>query len=274
MNISLLENMFPQFTYVADRKCSANWKFQGNTIYDKHNLILVYDGEAELTCNDQVYRVSKGDLVYYKPLDFRIGRTFPDRLMNCFTVDFLYTCPILNNNEWEFLDVSLPFSPVEKINDDFLFSRLIDLFSNFTRTWLSGNHNKAPRGRAIFMEMLTLLLQWKCGTNFNYDKVRKIEKSINYMTESFHSQVTLQNIADHIGISPSYLGGIFKEVTGTSPINYLLGIRIRKAKDLLRDGYSVTEAAEKVGFNDIFYFSKCFKKHEGITPSQYVKCLL
>jgi AraC-like DNA-binding protein len=270
MEISLLENMFPQFTYVADRKCPANWKFQGNAVYDKHNLILVYDGEAELTCNDRTYRVSRGDLVYFKPSDFRLGHTYPDRLMHCFTVDFLYTCPVLNNNDWEFLDVKLPFLPVEKINDEFFFSRLMDLFSNFTRTWLTGNPIKAPRGRATFLEMLSLLLQWKCGTDFNYDKVRKVEKAINFMTDSFQSQVTLQEIAESIGISPSYLGGIFKEVIGTSPINYLLGIRMHKAKDLLREGYSVTEAAEKVGFNDIFYFSKYFKKHEGITPSQYM----
>jgi AraC-like DNA-binding protein len=270
MELSIWENMFPEFTYVADRRCTANWHFQGNKIHDKHNLILVYEGEAEFTCNHQTFRVSRGDLVYYKPLDFRIGHTFPDRLMKCFTVDFLYTCPTLSNSNWELLNVNLPFSAVEKINDDFLFSRLFDLFANFTRTWLSGNHNRTPRGRAIFLEMFSLLLQWKCGNNFNYDKVRKVEKVINYMTEHFPDPLTLQEIASHIGISPSYLGSIFKEVTGTAPINYLVGIRLRKAKDLLRDGYSVTEAAEKVGFNDIFYFSKCFKKHEGMSPSQYI----
>ncbi|MGQ5389991.1 helix-turn-helix transcriptional regulator [Paenibacillus sp. M.A.Huq-84] len=115
-----------------------------------------------------------------------------------------------------------------------------------------------------------MLLQWKCGSNFNYDKVRKVEKVINYMTEYFPNPLTLQEIADQIGISPSYLGSIFKEVTGTAPINYLVDIRLRKAKDLLRDGYSVTEAAEKVGFNDVFYFSKCFKKREGMSPTQYI----
>ncbi|WP_270166521.1 helix-turn-helix transcriptional regulator [Paenibacillus sp. SYP-B4298] len=270
MDIRLLDHIFPQFTYVADRKCSVNWKFQGDMIYDKHNLILVYDGEAELTCNDQVFNVSRGDLVYFKPQDYRLGHTFPDRLMHCYTVDFLYTCPVMKEHGWELVDAALPFQPVEKINDPYLFSRLNDLFSSFTRTWLSGNHNKATRGRAIFMEMLTLLLQWKAGANFNYDKVRKVEKAINFMTQSFQSRITLQEIADHVGISPSYLGGIFKEMIGTSPITYLLGIRLRKAKELLKDGYSVTETAEQVGFNDIFYFSKSFKRFEGMTPSQYI----
>jgi YesN/AraC family two-component response regulator len=46
-------------------------------------------------------------------------------------------------------------------------------------------------------------------------------------------------------------------------------IRIRKAKELLTEGFNVTETAERSGFNDIYYFSKCFKKHEGISPTTY-----
>ncbi len=67
----------------------------------------------------------------------------------------------------------------------------------------------------------------------------------------------------------SVLTSIFREVTGKSPIDYLVGIRIRKAKELLTEGFNVTETAERSGFNDIYYFSKCFKKHEGISPTTY-----
>ncbi|WP_160724549.1 AraC family transcriptional regulator [Bacillus sp. USDA818B3_A] len=269
--LDILENMFVHFTYVANRECTPNWKFKGNEIFDKHNLILVYDGEAEITCNNRKYRISKGDLIYFKPHDFRLGSTFQDKLMKCFTVDFLYTCPVLKNNEWQYLDINLPFASVENIHDDFLFSRLIDLFSNFAKTWLSGNHNKMTRGRAMFMEILTLLFQWKFNDHFNYDKIRKIDHAINYMTEHYSSQIKLQEIADSLGISLSYFGNIFKEITGKPPIAYLIAIRINKAKDLLMDGFSVSDTAQMVGFNDIFYFSKCFKKHEGINPSQFVK---
>ena len=265
----ILENLHPHFTYVANRKCTPNWKFKGEKIFNKHNLILVYDGEAQLTCNDRRFNVSRGDLVYYKPFDFRIGHTFPDRLMKCYTVDFLYTCPILDGDNWELLDIKLPFSPVEKIHDDFLFSRLLDIFSSFTKVWLSGDSNRIIRGRSLFIEMLSLLLQWKGGNNFNYDKVRKVERAIQYMTEHYFSPLTLQELADNLGISPSYFGNIFKDVTGKSPITYLIDIRLRKAKDLLLDGYSVSEVAEKVGFSDLYYFSKCFKKNEGVSPSHY-----
>jgi len=62
---------------------------------------------------------------------------------------------------------------------------------------------------------------------------------------------------------------IFKEVTGMTPIEYLISILINKAKELLQDGYSVIEAARRTGFSDVFYFSKCFKQKEGLASSLF-----
>jgi hypothetical protein len=87
------ENIFAQITYVANRKCTSNWKFTGSPIYDKHNIILVYEGEATLTCNNNEFKVSKGSLIYYRPGDHRNGYTFQNNLMKCYTIDFLYTLP-------------------------------------------------------------------------------------------------------------------------------------------------------------------------------------
>lgn len=268
---NLLDNIFLQITYAAERKCTPDWKLKGNIIYDRHNLILVYDGEAKLTCNDQSYLISKGDLVYYRPGDYRLGTTFPNNLMKCFTVDFFYTYPILHSDKWTFRDELLPFSTVEKINDHFLYSRLLDLFSHFINTWFFSDYNKMNRAKSIFMEILSLLLHWKATTNFSYDHIRKVETIISYMSSHYASKITLQELADKSNISPTYLESIFKKLTGKSPINYLINLRIQKAKELLQDGHTVSAVAPKVGFNDVFYFSKCFKKCEGITPSHFLK---
>lgn len=262
------ENIYANFTYVANRKCSINWMLKGPEIYDKHNLILVYRGEAELTCNNETFLVKPGDLVYYKPGDYRKGHTFPDNLMECYTVDFLYTLPVFTQNQWKLNSLDLPFQTIERINDAYLYSRLLELFSKFTRTFITQSNSKTIRGRAIFMEILSLLTQWKSG-DFIYDNVRKVEQVINYMSENFSQSITLEELSEHIKISPSYLGTLFKSVTGKSPINYLIDIRLHKAKELLLDGHIVSHVAEEVGFNDLFYFSKCFKKNEGISPSQY-----
>jgi AraC-like DNA-binding protein len=264
----LIDNIFPDFTYVANRKCSVNWHLKGPSIYDRHNLILVYHGEAELICNDKSFHVKPGHLVYFKPGDYRKGHTFPDNLMECYTVNFLYTIPVMQDNQWKLIPLDLPFETVEYIHDSFLYSRLLELFSKFTKTFLSQSDHRIIRGRAIFTEILSLMIQWKSG-NFIYDNTRRIEQVINYMIENYTEPLNLADLSNNFKISPSYLSSLFKSVTGKSPISYLINIRLHKAKELLIDGHTVSETAQKVGFNDLFYFSRCFKKNEGLTPSQY-----
>jgi YesN/AraC family two-component response regulator len=74
-------------------------------------------------------------------------------------------------------------------------------------------------------------------------------------------------------LSPVYISKIFKEETGESPINYLIKIRLEKAKDILRsdDGGSIKSIANQVGYDDVYHFSKLFKKYYGISPLYYKK---
>ncbi|WP_312729295.1 helix-turn-helix transcriptional regulator, partial [Enterococcus sp.] len=68
--------------------------------------------------------------------------------------------------------------------------------------------------------------------------------------------------------SPTYLSKIFKEATGVSPINYLIEIRLKRAKDMLKnDNLTIKEVASAVGYQDAYHFSKSFKKLYGVSPS-------
>ena len=268
---ALLENMFLQITYAADRQCTIDWKLKGKNIYDRHNLIFIYDGQAELFCNEKQYIVRKGDLVYYRPGDYRLGHTIPGQLMKCFTVDFFYTNPVCQDGCWELTDQILPFKHVEQIEDSFLYTRLYALFSQFIRNCFFNDHNRMLRAKAIFMEILSLLISWKSNPAFNYDHLRKVEKLIRFMSEHYDEKITLCNLAELSGISPTYLENIFRKITGKSPITYLIQLRLQKAKNFMQDGHSVTDTATKVGFNDVFYFSKCFKKYEGESPVHFLK---
>lgn len=266
----LLDNMMPHFNHVVERICTPHWEIK-REIYKYHNFILIYDGEAVFGCNGKEYRGTSGDLIYFKPGDVRWAYTFPDNLMKCFAIDFVYSCPILQDAQWQLVNIPLPFRTHQNIHDRYLHSRLLGLFSDCTKAWLSGTPNKIIRCRASFMEIISLLLMWKKGDGIHYDKIRKVETVIHYMAEYYPEPIHLEQLADILQISSSYLGSIFKEVTGKSPIDYLINIRINKAKELLRDGYMVTETAQKVGFGDVFYFSKCFKKQVGMSPTDYKK---
>ncbi|NLV36813.1 MAG: helix-turn-helix transcriptional regulator [Clostridiaceae bacterium] len=262
-----LHNMFPKLLYVIDRNATAGWVL--NNVMSCHNLMLVYEGQAEFICNGNKCTASKGELIYHKPGDKRYARTFPNTLLRCYAIDFVYTCPVFENGEWKLIDMELPFSFSQRITDEYLFIKVTELFSQLTKSALSAREQATVRERAIFIEILTLLFQSTQREQYNYSSVRIVDKVISYMIENHARSLTLPELSEYAGVSISYLGYVFRNVTGKSPIDYLIEIRINMAKNLLKDGVSVTETSSLVGFNDIYYFSRVFKAREGISPSKY-----
>ncbi len=90
-----------------------------------------------------------------------------------------------------------------------------------------------------------------------------------YLDGCFTQPIGSQDISDQFHINYDYANRLFKKHTGQSIHNYLISVRIHRAKRLLTAGSSVTEAANQVGISDIAYFSRLFKKHTGLSPSEY-----
>lgn len=96
----------------------------------------------------------------------------------------------------------------------------------------------------------------------------------NYIRINYMNPITAENVAAVVGVSLRYLTRLFKDSTGSGVQDYLINTRINHAKQLLTKGYTVGEAAFRSGFNDVFHFSKAFKKAIGISPSEYKKQFL
>ncbi|HKL80356.1 MAG TPA: AraC family transcriptional regulator [Mobilitalea sp.] len=112
------------------------------------------------------------------------------------------------------------------------------------------------------------------GCNFeSYNKNYAVNRIINYLNENYDQKISLDQIAHNMYLSPVYISKIFKEETGESPINYLIKIRLEKARDILLNGTggSIKNIANLVGYDDVYHFSKLFKKYYGISPLYYRK---
>jgi two-component system response regulator YesN len=82
--------------------------------------------------------------------------------------------------------------------------------------------------------------------------------------------MSLNSAAAHVFVSPTYLSILFKKKLGITFIDYLINLRLEKAKTLLRDTAKRTyEVAAETGYSDPQYFSVCFKKYTGLTPTEY-----
>lgn len=109
--------------------------------------------------------------------------------------------------------------------------------------------------------------------NENFQKSYTVKQIINYLDENYTHKISLDQISQKLYLSPVYISKIFKEETGDSPINYLIKIRLEKAKEILErtSSGSVKSIANEVGYEDVYYFSKLFKKNYGISPMYYRK---
>lgn len=100
--------------------------------------------------------------------------------------------------------------------------------------------------------------------------VTRLDRVIWYLEQHLAEKLTLEDIAEQVGVTPKHTCDLFKEELGISPVQYLNRIRIERARVLLEDhGFRISEIALLVGIEDEHYFSRLFKKITGITPSQY-----
>jgi two-component system response regulator YesN len=102
------------------------------------------------------------------------------------------------------------------------------------------------------------------------DLTAKIERVKRFAERNYHKQVTLEDAAAAVCLSPKYLSRIFKQQTGVGFSDYKLDMRIRKSKELLEQtGYTIAQIADKVGYQNAESFISIFKKLAGRTPSDY-----
>lgn len=94
-------------------------------------------------------------------------------------------------------------------------------------------------------------------------------KAMNYIRNNYGEDISLEDVASEVGLHPTYFSKLFREEMRMTYTDYLNLVRIEAAKQLIRQECSLVEVAQMVGFNDQSYFSKIFKKLEGVSPGRW-----
>lgn len=99
-----------------------------------------------------------------------------------------------------------------------------------------------------------------------------IRNVIRYARTHLNEDLSLRNLAENFSINRTYLSTLFHQEMDTTLTDYINGLRIEYAAELLHNHqFSITEVSVEVGFSDVSYFTRVFKKVMGQTPAQYVK---
>lgn len=97
-----------------------------------------------------------------------------------------------------------------------------------------------------------------------------VNKAIDYIISNYTKDVTLDDVASAVNLNPSYFSVYFKQSTGEKFIDYLINLRMERAKELLLNtDYKVSAICDMVGYNQRPYFHRIFKHNTGLTPSEF-----
>jgi len=106
-------------------------------------------------------------------------------------------------------------------------------------------------------------------------RVMVVKKVQEYIKENLDKRLSLSDVASVFGFSENYLSSLFSKYGDMGFVEYTTKVKMDKAKEMIRLGgtYKVYEMAEALGYDSAFYFSKVFKKYEGLSPRDYAQKL-
>lgn len=168
-----------------------------------------------------------------------------------------------------------------EVSGDFSFlgenQELQPLINRLIQTFTTGSKSRDALLDLMLKELIIRLLQTEAkatiikSTNNIYNNHR-IAYVVKYIRDNLSDNLTIDQLADKVYLSPSHFHKLFKNTLGESPVTFLIKERINLAKKMIRrENYTIAEVAERVGFNNVSYFNRQFKKYEGVSPGQYQK---
>lgn len=220
-------------------------------------LVFMLEGSVDYIVNGETISISSGEALC---LPCGTIRERPFQSMSAKYYSFL-----LRNADESDLS-AIPFKFTYNRNSEILTCLYAIEKAYIERYYSSQTSNPCDRKCVILTELLLNL----CANISEYSsKNPYIDRITEYIRDNYKSKLSIEIIAQHVHLNPSYCATLFKEETGETIGSFIKNYRLELAKDELQRGNTVKLAAEAVGFSDQYNFSKWFSKNVGISPSEY-----
>jgi AraC family transcriptional regulator, transcriptional activator for feuABC-ybbA operon len=270
MNIN---NLFFHLHYCNSRQPSDGLKHSNkiNKTIQHHELIFITGGKGHIISSHKRYQIKEGTLLYLRPNEqYSVDIDAEDPLC-LLSVHFSYATVNLNGDKWNIRSetdmLSLDF--VQNLKE---YYQINNIFKKLVESWIGKLPGYEFITKALLQQLLFEIFQNIKNNSQNYSTSLKVEKIIEYMRQNIDNRLTLADLSELVQLSSAYLSRVFKETTGYSVIGFFNKIKVDKAKELIIEGdKKVKEVAQILGFTDEFYFSRIFKKIEGMSPSEFYR---
>ncbi len=250
---------------------------------EAHNFwecLYVCEGSLRVSSDDRVYNLTREQIIFHKPLE-----------LHKFHVDHKDGATLL------IFSFSMEGALTEHLKDKvFLLSepqqKIMHALLDYLHTTLAGckTTSDIPEYKYLYHDRATKLYYQMLTTYVNQLILSLIDngtiseastapdaqifsQAVNYINNRVHLSASIPEIAEECYVSVSTLKRIFQKYAGISIHKYILTMKTKAATELLKNGMSVTKVGKTLGFSSQAYFSACYKRETGISPSDFVKTL-
>jgi len=257
------ENLSLSVYNVGYQRCEPEYSW-GPGLRDHYLFHYVTEGRGTLQAPEGTYSISPGCLFLIRPSE-----------VVSYTSD--------KNDPWEYYWVGFNGTEAHRLINLTPFSfekRVLQLKDESLRPLLVQIYNSRGNSSASEAKMLGALYQFlgvliekseQIGSKKTPTK-QYVEQAIKFISRNFSSEISIEDVANAVRISPSHLYRIFSSELGMPPAQFLIRYRINEACSILKNSdLSISEVAVSTGFSDPLYFSRAFKKIKGLSPRAYLK---
>ncbi len=244
---------------------------KSSSLHGHHHflLTLIIDGRGIQQINGVDHPFSTGDLFILSPADFHMNIVNEGERFEYYGVKFSYD--ILDGELSELCDIrrfpahiNLTEATGERMR--FILETLLDE---------CGAARQQPGSATMLrtlVQQLVILAVREMPAVAQAPSGVFVNRVLGYLQSNFHYPITVSDASSYMGYTPNYFSMLFKERIGVNFGEYLKGMRLSYARNLLLSGkMSVTEVAMEAGFGSLAHFSRSFLQAYGYSPKQFAK---
>lgn len=261
----------PQITGLRVKYCHHRVRF-GALYYggahpakaEDFDLLVVLDGKIEIKTAARAVVAAKGWCAIWSPGDPMVMKALPGTLPSYYMMGFT---PQSESGKLMSPD-NMDLERVFRIRD---FDKIERLMNELNRSFNGNDRYRLIKCSILGLRLLLALRDPLPGpAPDNGVSNGRLDEAIAFIHKNYKRNIPVKTLADRVSLNPDHFIRAFRKSTGLTPHQYLLNLKVQKARDFLsfyRESPVIT--ALELGFRDYAHFSRVFKRHTGLSPKEF-----
>ena len=247
-------------------------------LHPMYEIYYLQSGTRKLFLDDSIYILNRGDMVFIPMNTIHKTSYVDDKVHERIAITFSdKAVPDIKSSasrvSFKKIFYSEPVIHISNVHRDYIEGLLNRMLSEYEQRDDYSDINI----KNCLQELIIFLIRYKHHKSSKY--IQNIDmtdtlmqEAARYIRTNYMKDLSLEAVASHVNLSPTYFSKKFKSSTSFGYKEYLINVRIQEASHmLLETNAPISEIALKCGFNDSDYFGNTFKRTKGISPMKYRK---